>query len=88
MGCSRRLGGRAAEGAEDGDEDRDLLSSRVAAHDAQHRSDGSEGSDGSALIGECSRCFLGDRVSRFLRRARSARVTFIRLFDGEITVST
>lgn len=32
-------------------------------------------------------CFFGGSVSRLVRRARSARVTFIRVFDGEMTVS-
>jgi hypothetical protein len=32
-------------------------------------------------------CFLGGRLSRLVRRARSARVTFIRVFDGLMTVS-
>ena len=32
-------------------------------------------------------CFLGGRVSRLVRRARRALVTFIRVFDGVMTVS-
>jgi len=33
-------------------------------------------------------CFFGGSVSRLVRSARRARVTFIRVFEGEITVST
>jgi hypothetical protein len=32
-------------------------------------------------------CFLGGSVSRLVLSARNARVTFIRVLDGEITVS-
>jgi hypothetical protein len=32
-------------------------------------------------------CFLGGSVSRLVFSARKALVTFIRVFDGEITVS-
>ena len=33
-------------------------------------------------------CFFGGRVARLFRSARSALVTFIRVFDGVMTVST
>jgi hypothetical protein len=32
-------------------------------------------------------CFFGGSVSRFVFSARNARVTFIRVLDGEMTVS-
>ena len=32
-------------------------------------------------------CFLGGRVARLVRSARNALVTFIRVFDGVMTVS-
>ena len=74
---------------EDGDEGGDLLGRGVSADETQRRPSAPLVS-GGLLVGAHSGmfpCFFGGRVWRLLRSARSARVTFIRVFDGEMTVS-
>src|SRR6478752_3790433 len=74
-----RSGLLAAEGREDDDEGRHLLGRRVA-RDPDHRL--VHGGHSGMFP-----CFLGGSVSRLFCSARRARVTFIRVLDGLMTVS-
>lgn len=74
---------------EHGDDGGDLLGRRVAADDPQRRALAAFAVTGRLVSAHSGMfpCFLGGSVWRLLRSARSARTTFIRVFDGEITVS-
>src|SRR6478736_10093645 len=74
-----RNGFLAAQGRQDDDERRNLLSRRVA-RDPDHRL--VHGGHSGMFP-----CFLGGSVSRLFCSARRARVTFIRVLEGLITVS-
>ena len=90
----------AAERGQDDDERGDLLGSRMPRDDAQG---GVVRSGVVSRVGAAGRgarrpilgrahsgmfpCFFGGSVSRLFRSARSARVTFMRVFDGLMTVS-
>ena len=70
-------------GGDDGDQCRDLVGARGAAHDAEHRALGD-------LVGAHSGmfpCFLGGSAARLVRRARSALVICARVSLGRITAS-
>ncbi len=77
----------AAQAREDGDERGDLLGRRVAEHlDGLPRR-----LLGRGVVNHHSGmfpCFFAGRVSRLVRRARSARLTFSRVLLGVMTVST
>ena len=94
--CVLGSGLLAAEGREHDDERRDLLGRRVARHGqrgvrcahAELRSGRSKLlRRGSAGHSGMFPCFLGGSVSRLFCSARRARVTFIRVLDGLMTVS-
>ena len=72
-------------GAEDGDNDADLLSRGIAVLDPDRR-DNRLGARRVAHSGMFP-CFFGGRLSRLVLRARSARMTFIRVLLGVMTVS-
>ena len=82
-----RLPGSARGGCrEDGDQGRELLGGRVASEESQSWPLCLE----LVMRGHHKGmfpCFLGGSVSRLLRSARKAFVTFIRVFEGVITVS-
>jgi hypothetical protein len=69
---------------QDGDQRRDLLGGRVASDELQRRRVCLEL---VAAHNGMFPCFFGGSVSRLVRSARRAFVTFIRVFDGVITVS-
>ena len=84
---------RARRGGQDSDERRDLLGGGVADDLDALRRNGVGDVGGDVGVGELGHqsgmfpCFLGGSVSRLVRRARSALVTFIRVFEGVMTVS-
>ena len=88
----RRVTVVTAGGGHDGDERCELDGVGGSAYDAEHRTLGCRprcGVGRAAVVAHSGMfpCFLGGRVARLVRRARSARVIWARVSLGRMTAS-
>ena len=87
----RRVGTPGGSREQDGDQHRDLLGGRAGRQGERdggrrHTVGGAWRRRDGAHSGMFP-CFLGGRLARLVRSARNALVTFIRVFEGVMTVS-